>query len=120
MATHRGTPRSTNKALNTTQLMLGGDKSLMLINIFFWCYAGFGIGVGFELIICIVGFVICFMGLRFAAKADPRYVPAFKANSRFLVQKSYYPARGSVNFNFKLNKVSAIAFNKISKTPKGG
>lgn len=120
MATHRGTPRQTNNALHTEQLMLGGDKGLMLINIFFWTWIAFGFGVSVWLLACVVGFTICFMGLRYAAKSDPKYTPTCRRNSTFILQGAYYATRGSAHFTLKQRKVKSIAFNTVSRTPKGG
>lgn len=111
----RGTPRQTNKALSAPILMMGAERSLMIVAWFFWGWALMGVLPHWPMVIVMGGFVATLYALRFAAKCDPQGVAVFRANSRFLVQNRFYTAKGFAGHVQKVRKVQTVPVNRWSR-----
>lgn len=111
----RGTPRQTNKALSAPILMMGAERSLVIVACFFWGWALMGVLPHWPLVIVIAGFLATLYALRFAAKRDSQGVAVFRSNSRFLVQNRFYTARGFAGNLQKTRKVRTVPVNILSR-----
>ncbi len=111
----RGTPRQTNRALSDTILMMGAERSLVIITGFFWVWVLLGVLPHWPTLFVIGGFVATIYLLRFAAKRDSQGVAVFRRNSRFLVQHRFYLARGYAGHLQKTRKVQTVPLTLISR-----
>lgn len=111
----RGTPRQTNKALFEPILFMGGERSLVILSVFFWLWMLSGVFPHWPSIITIIGLIATIYVLRFAAKRDPKGVAIFRKNSRFLVQKRFYLAHG---FAANLSKTRRVRTVPIKLTAR--
>lgn len=111
----RGTPRQTNKALSAPILMMGAERSLVIVACFFWGWTFMGVLPHWPLVMVIAGFLATLYALRFAAKRDPQGVAIFRSNSRFLVQNRFYTAKGKACNVQKVRKVRTVPIKLLSR-----
>ncbi|MBN1683994.1 MAG: VirB3 family type IV secretion system protein [Gammaproteobacteria bacterium] len=104
----RGTARQTNKALSTPILVMGAERSLIVMSCLFWGWALVGVFPHWAMFIVLLGFLATIYVLKFAAKRDAQGVAVFRANSRFLVQNRFYVARGYAGILSKIRKVNTV------------
>jgi len=112
----RGTIRVTNKALSAPILVMGAERSLVIISCFFWGWALMGVLPHWTALIIILCFVTTIYFLKFVAKRDPKSVAIFRKNSRFLVQNRFYLAKGHASSLEKQRKVCTVPtrlFNRV-------
>ena len=101
----RGTPRETNKALSAPILLMGAERSLVIVSSFFWGWALMGVMPHWPLVLVLMGFMANIYLLKFAAKRDAQGIAVFRANSRFLIQNRFYIAHG---FAGKIDKIKGL------------
>ncbi len=111
----RGTPRQTNKALSAPILLLGAERNLVILTCFFWIWAFIGVFPHWPIVLIAMIFLMNLYVLRLAAKRDPQGVAVFRTNSRFLVQKRFYFARGFAGNLQKVRKLSTVPTKLFSK-----
>lgn len=111
----RGTARQTNKALSAPVLLMGAERSLVIIAGFFWGWALMGVMPHWPILIVLLGFIATLYALRFAAKHDAQAVAVFRANSRFLVQNQFYAARGFAGHIQKTKKIKTVPINILTR-----
>ena len=111
----RGTPRQTNRALSDPILVMGAERSLVIVACFFWGWAAMGVMPHWPIVIVTAGFVSTLYLLRFSAKRDPQGVAVFRKNSRFLVQNRFYIAHGYAGNLQKVRKVQTVPLRLLSR-----
>lgn len=111
----RGTSRQTNRALSDTILVMGAERSLVIVACFFWGWALMGVVPHWPTLIVIAGFVGTIYLLRFSAKNDPQGVAVFRKNSRFLVQNRFYLAHGYAGNLQKTRRVQTVPVSLFSR-----
>lgn len=111
----RGTPSTTNKALSAPVLLIGAERSLVIVSGLFWGWAFMGVFPHWPIVIIAACFIANIYLLNFAAKRDSQGVAAFRANSRFLLQNRFYGARGFSAHLEEVKKVKTIPVNILSK-----
>lgn len=111
----RGTPRQTNRALSDTILVMGAERSLVIVTCFFLGWALMGVLPHWPTLVVIAGFISTLYLLRFAAKRDPQGVAVFRKNSRFLVQNRFYVAHGYAGHLQKTRKTHTVPVKLFSR-----
>ncbi len=111
----RGTPRQTNRALSDTILVMGAERSLIIVAFFFWGWALMGVLPHWPTIVVLAGFIGTLYLLKFSAKRDPQGVAVFRKNSRFLVQNRFYLAHGYAGNLQKSRRVQTVPVNLFSR-----
>ena len=111
----RGTPRQTNRALSEPILVLGAERSLVIVFSFFFGWALMGVFPHWPFLLVIMLYVVILYVLRFVAKQDPQGVSTFRNNSRFLLQKRFYLARGNAGNIQAVRTIQTVPVNLISR-----
>jgi type IV secretory pathway TrbD component len=111
----RGSIRQTNKALSAPILLMGAERSLVILLCFFWGWVFIGIMPHWPIVIVALSFVCGLYALRFAAQCDPQGVAVFRANSRFLLQNRFYCARGFAGNLQKTKKIRTVPVHILAR-----
>lgn len=111
----RGTYRQTNKALSEPILVMGAERSLVIMSCLFWGWALMGIFPHWPFMLMIIGWVANLYFLRFVAKRDPQGVAVFRKNSRFLLQNRFYVSRGYAGHLIKLKKLNTVPTRLLAR-----
>ena len=111
----RGTPSATNKALSAPVLLMGAERSLVILCGLFWGWAFMGVFPHWPMLIIAACFFVNIYILQFAAKRDSQGVAVFRTNSRFLLQNRFYGVRGFSGHVNEVKKVKTIPMNLLSR-----
>lgn len=109
----RGTPHETNKSLSEPILMFGAEQTLVLLSLSFWIWALFGVFPHWPAFIVLGAAIVTLFLLRLAAKRDSQGCAIFRKNSRFLLQKRFYHARGFFSAEETMRKVVSVPLKKV-------